>query len=181
MKYAIAFWACMGPFAAVPAWADMCPAVPDTSAAQAEILLKIQSAPSERDARPLAAAMWAIWAKAPDAASQELLDTGMERLRISDFGGAIVALDALVEYCPAYAEGYNQRAFVNFLQNKFEPALVDLDKAIARNPTHVAAIAGKALTLIGMGREDDAQEVLREALDLNPWLSERRLLKGTDL
>lgn len=43
-------------------------------------------------------------------------------------------------------------------------------------PTHVAALSGKALTLIGMGRDKEAQIVLRAAHALNPWLSERRLL-----
>ena len=36
------------------------------------------------------------------------------------------ALDRLVEYCPNYAEGYNQRAFVSFLRQDFEAALVEL-------------------------------------------------------
>jgi len=180
MRYVFAFVALIGPSFG-PAFASGCPALPDTASAQAEILLKIQAAPSEMDARPLSNQMWEIWIKAPDDAAQALLDTGIERLRLSDFTAAIASFDALVSYCPDYAEGYNQRAFANFLQQDFEPALMDLDLAIDRNPTHVAAIAGKALTLIGLGRDAEAQEVLRQALDLNPWLSERSLLKVKEL
>ena len=166
---------------ASPAFADTCPAVMDQSELQAELLAKVQAAPNEMAARPLSNQMWEIWAKAPDKVSQEWLDTGMERLRYGDYDAAIKALDALIDYCPDYAEGYNQRAYVIFLRQNFAPALADLDLAIERNPFHVAAIAGKALTLIGLGREGDAQDVLRQAIALNPWLSERRLLKGTDL
>jgi len=163
------------------AFAETCPAVMDQSELQADLLEQIQSAQSEAEARPLSNAMWEIWIKAPDTNAQTLLDTGTERLRIADFEGAIAAFDALVDYCPNYAEGYNQRAYARFLQQDFAPALVDLDLAIERNPVHVAAIAGKALTLMGLGRDQDAQDILREAVALNPWLSERHLLKGTDL
>jgi len=83
-----------------------------------------------------------------------------------------------VDYCPAYAEGYNQRAFVNFLRQNFAPALEDLDRALALSPRHIAALSGKALTLMGLGRDAEAQDVLRSALELNPWLNERHLLKG---
>ncbi|MEL7462256.1 MAG: tetratricopeptide repeat protein, partial [Pseudomonadota bacterium] len=86
------------------------------------------------------------------------------------------ALNRLVDYCPDYAEGYNQRAFAAFLQADYDAALADLDLALDRSPTHLGALSGKALTLMGMGRNDIAQDVLREALALNPWLPERRFL-----
>jgi hypothetical protein len=37
-------------------------------------------------------------------------------------------------------------------------------------------LSGKALTLMGLGRDAEAQTVLRAALALNPWLEERALL-----
>jgi hypothetical protein len=49
---------------------------------------------------------------------------------------------------------------------------------------HLGALTGKALTLIAMDRRDEAQDVLRAALAINPWLSERALLDepdGTDI
>ena len=94
-----------------------------------------------------------------------------------DFLAALDAFNRLVDYCPHYAEGYNQRAFVNFLREDFAAALDDLDRALARRPTHVAALSGKAMTLMGLGRHDEAQLVLREALALNPWIPERSFLR----
>ncbi len=89
---------------------------------------------------------------------------------------AIAAFDTLIEYCPQYAEGYNQRAFANFLQQDYALALEDLELALARNPNHIAAMSGKALTLMELGRHEAGQAVLREALKLNPWLAERHRL-----
>ena len=48
----------------------------------------------------------------------------------------------------AHAEGFNQRVFVNFLRGNFEAALVDLDLALVHNRDHIAALAGKSLTLL---------------------------------
>ena len=164
---------------ATPAFAT-CPPVPDTIAEESQILSKVRVAPNERAARLLSNDLWALWTLAPDDHAQELLDRGMQARGSYDFDSAIQAFDRLVDYCPDYAEGYNQRAFVNFLRENYDQALTDLDEAIARRPHHVAAIAGKALTLIGLKRDVEAQRVLREALALNPWLSERRFLTEPD-
>ncbi|MGI1663557.1 tetratricopeptide repeat protein [Palleronia sp. KMU-117] len=162
--------------AAAPALAEACPPAPDIAADLDSLIDEARAAPTERFARPVAERMWALWTQAPDARAQEMLDQGMARIRRADYPGAVAALDDLVAYCPDYAEGYNQRAFANFLQGNYRLALADLDLALERAPRHVAAMSGKAMTLFGLGELRAGQEVLREALELNPWLSERALL-----
>ncbi len=128
--------------------------------------------------------LWLIWMAAPDAKAQDLLDQGMQKRRESDWAGSTAVLDALVAYCPAYAEGYNQRAFTQFLAKDYTTALDDLDRALAIEPQHLGALTGKALTLIGLDRMDEAQVILRQAIALNPWLNERQLLiepEGEDI
>ena len=159
---------------AAPAFAD-CPEAPDHSARIDALLAGTQAAATEREARKLANDMWAYWTDAPDEVAQAMLNRGMTRRRSYDFLGALGDLDKLVAYCPDYAEGYNQRAFVYFLQRDFAPALVDLDRAIALSPNHVAALAGRVLTLVGLGRTAEARAALEAALALNPWLPERSL------
>lgn len=169
------FAICLTSLLGTPLWAD-CPPPPDIAAQEAMLLNQARSAKNELAAQPVRQALWKLWATAPDEAAQALLDKGMSARASYDFLGAIEALDKLVEYCPDYAEGYNQRAFVNFLREDYDAALPDLDLALARSPNHVAAMSGKALTLMGMGRGDEAQKVLRQAVKLNPWIPERGLL-----
>lgn len=154
-----------------------CPPSPAIADRMDPLLEAVQAAPNEAAARAIAPRMWALWTEAPDARAQDLLDEGMERRAVFDLGGARAAFDALIAYCPDYAEGYNQRAFVNFIAGEHAAALPDLDRAIELSPRHVAAIAGKGLTLIAMGRIGEGQEAIRQAVALNPWLSERRLLE----
>lgn len=140
------------------------------------LIAKAQAAPDQASGLAVSNEMWALWAEAPDTHAQELLDTAMARREIFDFEGALIAANALIDYCPDYAEGYNQRAFVYFLREDYGAALPDLEKTIALNPRHVAALTGKALTLMGLERKGEAALALRAALELNPWLGERSLL-----
>jgi len=163
-----------------PALAESCPEAPDHGPALDALVEAARAAPTESAGRELSDEMWALWADAPDARAQEWLDEGMERRESYDFAGAEAAFDALVEYCPDYAEGYNQRAFVNFLRQDYAAALPDLERALTLSPRHVGALTGQAMTLIALQRPGEAAVVLRRALDLNPWLSERHLLPGLE-
>lgn len=153
-----------------------CPAPRDQSARLDGLISAIKIAPNESAAQVISNEMWDVWDDAPDEMAQRMLDDGLARRASYDFDGALKSFELLIAYCPGYAEGYNQRAFISFIRQNYEPALVDLERAIALSPKHIAAISGKALTLIGLKRDAEAQIVLRDALALNPWLKERRFL-----
>lgn len=159
-----------------PAFAETCPPAPDITADLQAAITAARDAPNERAGQAASDAMWQLWLQAPDASAQEVLDRGMRQRGEFDFVGAYDSFDTLVAYCPDYAEGYNQRAFISFLREDFPAALADLDRALALSPQHVGAQSGRALTLMNLGRLDDAREQLQEALDNNPWLGERHLL-----
>jgi len=167
-------FACLAVVAS-PVWAT-CPAPPDHEQALRALIKKAKQAPNEAGGGALSNRMWELWSDAPDAHAQDLLDSGMSRREIYDYDSAMKAFDALVEYCPDYAEGYNQRGFIHFLREDFDKALPELEAALERQPRHVAARTGRALTLMALGRNAEAALELRAALDLNPWLGERHLL-----
>ncbi|MEK0163144.1 tetratricopeptide repeat protein [Phaeobacter sp. A36a-5a] len=162
----------------VPLLADSasCPAAPDHQGAVDLLIGRVQAAPDEASAQQISNQFWQYWADAPNAQAQALLDRGMTRRSAFDFLGALEAFDRLVAYCPDYAEGYNQRAFVHYLRRDFGAALTDLDRAIALSPRHVAALSGRALSLYGLSRLTEARQALEQALALNPWLPERHLV-----
>ncbi|MFC6637436.1 hypothetical protein GV827_17775 [Sulfitobacter sp. JBTF-M27] len=153
-----------------------CPDPVDVRGELLNLIAKAQAAESFSDGRRVSNEMWEVWLRAPDEAAQEVLDAGMRRRDVSDFAGALKEFDRLVDYCPTYAEGFNQRAFVNFLQGDFDRALVDLDIALKLQPYHIAAQSGRAMTLMNLGLIDEARAQMLVAVENNPWLSERALL-----
>ncbi|ABG32070.1 tetratricopeptide repeat protein [Roseobacter denitrificans] len=162
-------------FFAAPAFAQ-CPPVSDITGQIEQLAAEARTAENEMAGRAVSDQMWQLWLIAPDEPAQEMLDAGMRARTSYDYHAAIEAFSRLIDYCPAYAEGYNQRGFIQFLRQDYEAALVDLDAALARSSNHVGAQSGRALTLMNLGRIDEARVQLREALENNPWLSERALL-----
>lgn len=153
-----------------------CPPAPDHAAALGDLFDAARAAESEAEGRAISNRMWEIWTEAPDEPAQAILDRGMARRDVHDLLGARQAFDRLVDYCPDYAEGYNQRAFVHYLTGDFTSALNDLDRALERAPDHVGALSGRALSLYALGRRPEARAALDRALALNPWLPERGLV-----
>ena len=178
MKIGRLFCCLIMPVLAAPAFAA-CPTGADHFAQIESLVLRMQVAPHGGAARVLSDEMWQIWLQAPDSDAQALLDEGVALLQMGAHSESRARLIALVRYCPNYAEGYNQRAFAAFLQGDLEAALLDLHAAIALQPVHLGALTGKVLTLIRLGRDAEAQVVLRNALSINPWLAERALLDGS--
>ena len=158
------------------AGAETCPAAPDHVASFDRLFAEARAAPSEAAAQLVVNQMWALWADAPDARAQEVLDRGLRRRASYDFIGALQDFEVLIAYCPDYAEGYNQRGFIRFIQQDYPAALDDLDRVIALSPRHVGALSGRALTLMALGRHGAARADLLAAMALNPWLPERRFL-----
>jgi tetratricopeptide (TPR) repeat protein len=156
--------------------AEGCPPPPDTTEARAAIMAELVEAPDEMTGQRLQADLWRLYTRAPDQPAQELLDEGMRQRESYDWLGALSTFDRLVAYCPDYAEGWNQRAFVEFLRQDYDAALADLEVALRLAPDHIPARAGLAVTLLQKGEIEAGQQVLRDALALNPWLPERGLL-----
>lgn len=159
-----------------PAFAEGCPVPADVSSELKELFEDARAAPDFRAGRVVSEKMWKIWLRAPDEAAQAVLDKGMARRNAYDYLGAKSEFDRLIAYCPTYAEGYNQRAFIHFLREDYAKSLADLDAALALQPDHVAAQSGRALALMNLGRTAEARAQMLVAVENNPWLSEAALL-----
>ncbi|GFE51570.1 hypothetical protein So717_33230 [Roseobacter cerasinus] len=171
MRHLIAILCLLG----APAFAD-CPAPKNVSDKLDALFAQARAAETDQAGQEISGRMWALWLRAPDDAAQEVLDRGMRKRQVHDYAGALKDFTRLAEYCPLYAEGFNQRAFVHFLREDYPRALEDLDAALALQPRHVGAQSGRALTLMNLDRIAEARLQLQKALQNNPWLSERFLL-----
>lgn len=167
---------------AQPVFALDCPPIADRTSEKDRLHSELRAAPKEMQARAVSDQLWLIWNTAPDADSQNMLDLGREQIRYADYERAVESLTDLVEYCPLFAEGWNQRAFAHFLRQDYDASLEDIEVVLELEPRHFGALAGRASVLISMGRTDIGFKSLRSALELNPWLSERHLLPpGEDI
>lgn len=159
----------MLPFAGTAAATDE----PDRDA----LFRRLRDARSEREGRMAEDAVWRMWmAEAPTEAVREAVAEAMRRRESYDFDRALAILDGVVADAPAYAEGWNQRAFIRFLKDDFDGSLEDIERTLALEPLHFAALAGKAMILMRQGRMELGQTALRRAVEIHPWLKERSML-----
>ena len=157
-------------------WADCAGQHPFVSASTGPLLDRLAEAQTEDEGVEIASQIWQLWSKAPDKKSQELLDKGVQSIGWGAFGEAETALTYLIDYCPNYAEAWNQRAFARFLNNDFDGALEDIDRVLEMEPRHFGALAGRGLTLLRQGRQTLGLNAIRDAVAVHPWINERHLL-----
>ena len=160
-----------------------CPINPPIGTALNQAYAELKFVKFSAEAQHLTDQLWSLWTRAPDGKAQRLLDNGMLKIRQGDLDEAEADLTELVAYCPNYAEGYNQRAFVRYLSLKFKDAFPDLEKALSIRPRHLGALSGAGLTYLALGRAATAEIQFRKLLSLNPFTPERNLIPnlGTDL
>lgn len=137
---------------------------------------KLAASETEAEGMALASRIWSLWATAPDGPAQGLLDKGMQSIQWGAFDEAETALTYLIDYCPDYAEGWNQRAFARFLKADYAGAMMDLDRTLELEPRHFGAIAGRGLTFLKQGEKTLGFAALRQAVAIHPWINERHLL-----
>lgn len=137
---------------------------------------QLKAAGSEAEGDAIADKIWWIWMVGPNDEATEMMRKAMARRDLYDFAGAHEILDVIAEGYPQWSEVWNQRAYVRFLQERYDPSLEDIDRALELEPRHFGALAGRALVLMRQGRFQLGQKALRETLEVHPWAKERAML-----
>jgi tetratricopeptide (TPR) repeat protein len=158
---------------------------PQLSNEQDSLFGALRTAPNEAEAQRIENDIWMSWLEAaPTPEIRTKLDTAMQKRGVYEFQSAKELLDDVVEEAPDYSEGWNQRAFILFLQGNYEASLEDIERVLDLEPRHFGALSGRAIIFMTMGRVDLGQKALREAMEIHPFLKERGMLieqKGLDL
>lgn len=114
-------------------------------------------------------AMWSVWFRsgANCDANRELC-RGTKALNQRDFEGALAHIDRAIGCDPEFAEAYNQRAIVRYLQERYEESIEDCRRVVERMPLHFGAWAGMGHCHAHLGRLTDALACYEKALSINP-------------
>jgi tetratricopeptide (TPR) repeat protein len=113
-------------------------------------------------------ALWAIWFRADTPEHNQTLERVRHSISREQLEQAETLVNRLIADSPNFAEAYNQRAFVYFLQGRFAESAEDCQRVLARNPFHIGAVEGLAKCQLGLNRPRDALKSLCRALKLRP-------------
>jgi len=115
-------------------------------------------------------ALWQIWSRSGDDEVDRLYEKGVEQMNAGDLEQGIDTFTRIIERKPDFAEGWNKRATLYFLNDEPLKSLADCDEVIKRNPSHFGALSGYALIYLRLERYELALEYSRRALAVNPNL-----------
>ena len=114
------------------------------------------------------AAVWRIWGRSGDAATDRLFNRGLEQMREGQLRGAVDTFNRVIAMRPDFAEGWNKRATVYFLLGEDELSLKDCDEVLKRNPQHFGVLAGYGQIYLRKGELQRALDYFEQAIAINP-------------
>lgn len=87
---------------------------------------------------------------------------------------ALDVLDQLIAIKPDFAEAWNKRATVHFLNEDYGASLSDIRATLALEPRHFGALTGLGTILQAMDRKTEAIRVFERTLEIDPQLDKVR-------
>ena len=112
----------------------------------------------------------ALWLRSGSATVDLMMRWVSAAMTEKNYSLALDYLDRILTLKPDYAEGWNVRATVYFLQEDYSRALFDLQEVLKIEPRHFDALAGLGAVLRELGKDKEALAVFEQALALDPHL-----------
>ncbi|MBD2425035.1 tetratricopeptide repeat protein [Phormidium sp. FACHB-1136] len=121
--------------------------------------------------------LWQLWFNQKGAQgfrnlqqSQALMDKGY-------FTDAEALLSQVIADLPDFAEAWNRRAVLYYLQDRYLEAIADCQRVIELIPYHFGALHGLGLCHAALGQYPQAIQAFRQALTVQPYaITNQRLL-----
>lgn len=146
---------------------------PDSPEQRAKLLddlyAHLAAAPDERAATEYAQAIMRLWAHSGSDTVDLLVQRGLKLASDKNYDVAQKVLDAAVELAPDYAEAWNARGQVFYLQNDYERALGDLRRTLALDPNHFKALEGVGSILREVGQKKGAFKAFEKLIQVHPF------------
>ncbi|MEM8873483.1 MAG: tetratricopeptide repeat protein [Planctomycetota bacterium] len=115
-------------------------------------------------------ALWSIWFRGGNEESNQAVAQGAVALNQKSLDEAAGHFSHAIMLDGDFAEAYNQRSIVRYLQERFGDSMADAERATELMPEHFGAWAGLGHCHAHRGAIAEAVRCYREALAINPHL-----------
>lgn len=133
-----------------------------------ELYARLATAPDEATASQIAAAVEQLWEHSGSATADLLMARATAATEGQRTDLALRLLNAAIELQPDYAEAWNRRAYLFFLEDDYKRALGDIRRVLALEPHHFKALEGLANILQQLGEKKAALEAYDSLLKVHP-------------
>ncbi|TVQ06328.1 MAG: tetratricopeptide repeat protein [Leptolyngbya sp. DLM2.Bin27] len=146
-----------------------------------EVLLQSLKQEDEYQRELATAALWQRWFYQKGEAGNRQLQDAQALIDQGQIDRAEALLSALVVELPDFAEAWNRRAVLYYLQHRYLEAMTDCQRAIDLVPYHFGALHGLGLCYAALGQYEEAIQAFRRALVVQPYalVNQRLILECT--
>jgi tetratricopeptide (TPR) repeat protein len=134
------------------------------------LFAKLKQSPDAQSAAITGHAIQQRWARSGSDTADLLMQRADAALAGGDRPLAIEILDRIIALDPEWAEAWNRRATVFFLEDDLSRSAADIQEVLAREPRHFGALMGLAGILERIGDERKALEAYERVLSIYPLL-----------
>ena len=139
------------------------------------LLDQLATAPDAATADGLTQQIWRIWIVPADADLAGRMAAVLTDEQAGDLATARQLLDAMVMTYPTYAEGWNQRATIEYETQDYAASRADIDQVLKLEPRHFGALSGLVMVDLALGDRKAALTAMLAALRVHPFLGEKAL------
>ena len=140
--------------------------------AEDKLFAQLHDAGTPEEAHPIEQKLNGLFKISGSPTVDVLMTRAQAALGGADNKTARKLLDSVTEVAPNYAEGWRARAAIQAASGDDTGAMVSLQKVVTINPRHFEALADLADMLEQYGDKAAALKLFRQALALDPQLSE---------
>ena len=108
----------------------------------------------------------------PTVIATEIMAEAIEGMEVGALDAARILLDDLTERYPDWAEAWNRRATLCFIEKRDADCLADIERTLALEPRHFGAISDFGHVCLRNGHLNEARAAFQIALSINPHLEE---------
>jgi tetratricopeptide (TPR) repeat protein len=130
----------------------------------------LKAAPDAEAAKSVEVRITSLLANSGSDTTDLLMQRAKRALDAKDNNLSLELLDAVVDIRPEFAEGWNRRATLHFLNKNYVAAIADIRHVLAIEPRHFGAMVGFGMILHELDEDALALKVLRKALEVHPYL-----------
>lgn len=142
-----------------------------------EVLLQSLKQDDEYQRELATAALWQRWFYQKGTVGNQRLQAAQALVDKGHLDAAEAQLSALVNEFPDFAEAWNRRAVLYFMQHRYREALAACQQVTELVPYHFGALHGLGLCHAALGQYEAAIQAFRRALVVQPYaLTNRRLI-----
>jgi len=134
----------------------------------ASLFEKLQFVEPGEESRQVENRIWEVWCDHEEPEAVEAMEGVAAALNQGALADANERLDRMVDRWPAWAEVWNKRATLRFVEERDVESMQDIERTLRLEPRHFGAISGFGQLCMRAGDVDSAVIAFERAVSLNP-------------